>query len=468
MDLQLGLGLGLGTYGLDSVAPAVPLINYWDSSNETSYEVDGTSQTVAMNFGSDIDAVVNAGHCYWLDGVAQYGLVKYDGTQEAIVYWSYALKSWTYVLKANFVNHNDGTHDYHKITESFGFPFGVMSVPTTADMDYLNANPNSAIEYKLFGVSHPFSFAASAMAPAYFSLPHTYTVGSNPPIMRDTSVAPTDMNLAYETITYGDETSTVTMDGDSVIVDVTTAGTMNARPRIQLSHNSLTEGNYYEYAIQVVQISGNQTASLQQLTGAGVDTETFTYPGIYTFRFKAASSFYYSRMNMDGTQGPFKLKFTPLYMREISATEIYAGTSNSTTNLRDIPHGPVKLSFTVDATSNLIAFDPTIMRFDGGSNLDTHIDLSVVGPFWLEQRMDGVVYQHKYDGTNLTTYIDNVAGTPTAHMPESASYIDGKGVYPKLTSDSFAVYNTTPIRVAAGQAYNEYDQLARYTLLTGV
>ncbi len=70
--------------------------------------------------------------------------------------------------------------------------------------------------------------------------------------------------------------------------------------------------------------------------------------------------------------------------------------------------------------------------------------------FIIEEVIDGTHYAHLYDGTNLQTWTDGVAGSAAAHTPENADYILGKGVYPKVAADAYADYECEVFTIYGG------------------
>ena len=123
-------------------------------------------------------------------------------------------------------------------------------------------------------------------------------------------------------------------------------------------------------------------------------------------------------------------------------------------------------AFTKDALNVPTAYDVTALNLDGGEG-DTQWNPSLESSFWIEEIIDGVVYQHKYDGTNLTTYTNNVAGTPALHSPENADYLFGKGVYPKVAADPYIDHILkAPSVIVSG--YSTYNQTSRYAILSAI
>lgn len=131
------------------------------------------------------------------------------------------------------------------------------------------------------------------------------------------------------------------------------------------------------------------------------------------------------------------------------------------------PKGHQSSHYDIDVSGKVVGISDDKLHFYGLGYGDTQWNPSLSSAWWIEEIIDGMVYQHKYDGTNLTTYTDNVAGTPLAHTPENATYKKGKGVYPKVTADGYATYECTHFYVEIN-GYDSYDQSARYTILAGI
>ena len=112
------------------------------------------------------------------------------------------------------------------------------------------------------------------------------------------------------------------------------------------------------------------------------------------------------------------------------------------------------------------SYDDTMLNFLSDGYGDTQWNPSLESTFWLEEIIEGAVYQHKYDGVNLTTYIDNVAGAPVAHSPENTDYIIGKGVYPKVAADPYMENMCAWFAVYTGVGETYYNQEDRYTCLS--
>jgi len=124
-------------------------------------------------------------------------------------------------------------------------------------------------------------------------------------------------------------------------------------------------------------------------------------------------------------------------------------------------------AFVRDALGVPQSYDDTALNWRGDGYGDTQWNPSLESKFWIEEIVDGVVYQHNYDGTNLTTYTDNAAGTPTAHTPENATYKFGKGVYPKVTADPYTDNVHIPVSIYT-TTYDSYNQAERYTILSEI
>lgn len=131
------------------------------------------------------------------------------------------------------------------------------------------------------------------------------------------------------------------------------------------------------------------------------------------------------------------------------------------------PKGHQSSHYNIDASGMVVGISDDKLHFYSLGYGDTQWNPSLESNFWLEEIIDGVVYQHKYDGTNLTTYSDNVAGTPVLHSPENADYIVGKGVYPKVATDSYTTHECKFFSLEVA-GYSSYDQSARYTILAGI
>ena len=125
-------------------------------------------------------------------------------------------------------------------------------------------------------------------------------------------------------------------------------------------------------------------------------------------------------------------------------------------------------AFIKDTLNVPISYDDTALNFDGGSYGDSQLNPSIQEKFWFEEIVDNIIYQHNYDGTNLITYTNNVAGTPTAHTPEDASYLFGKGEYPKVDADGYTETVHKNICFYTGSQYDKYNQGSRYTKLQGL
>jgi hypothetical protein len=159
---------------------------------------------------------------------------------------------------------------------------------------------------------------------------------------------------------------------------------------------------------------------------------------------------------------------------ELSGDTLYDARSTDTATIADYTAavrenadfqtaGIQTTAFQRDALGVPQAYDVTALNFLGDGYGDTKWNPSLESAFWLEEIVDGVVYQHNYDGVNLTTYTDNVAGTPGAHSPENADYIAGKGIYPKVTADPYTENVCTWFVVYTGA----YNQESRYNNLAG-
>jgi len=118
----------------------------------------------------------------------------------------------------------------------------------------------------------------------------------------------------------------------------------------------------------------------------------------------------------------------------------------------------------IDATGRTTAmvYDESKFYSKGFGNTQFNPS-SDASEWWLEEIIDGVVYQHKFDGTNLTTYTDNSSGGAGAHSPENADYLQGKGVYPKVTADPYTTYTLSHFMWWTGDGYTSYNQSDRYT-----
>ena len=137
------------------------------------------------------------------------------------------------------------------------------------------------------------------------------------------------------------------------------------------------------------------------------------------------------------------------------------------TNADQNPKGLQTSCLTLDEIGIPLAYTEDALNWHAKEYSDTELNLSTLPKFWLEEIVDGVIYQHDYDGTNLTTYTNGTAGPPVPHTPENVNYTVGKGVYPTLSVDLTVKDIVTHFAVFSDD-YDIYDQSKRYTYLQGV
>lgn len=133
----------------------------------------------------------------------------------------------------------------------------------------------------------------------------------------------------------------------------------------------------------------------------------------------------------------------------------------------NVDQNPIGLQITClqrDEIGIPVTYTEDALNWHGKEYGDTQLNLTTLSKFWIEEIVDGVIYQHEYDGTNLTTYTEGSAGTPVPHTPENVNYTVGKGVYPTLSTDP----TTKNIVKHFAVFYDGYDQAKRYTNLQGV
>lgn len=188
--------------------------------------------------------------------------------------------------------------------------------------------------------------------------------------------------------------------------------------------------------------------------------------GTKVVTFTALSTTTYVQFSSTSNTNLTYTEWDNISIRPATASEI----SNYTTTARKKSHnkGIQTTAFTLDAIGVPTAYDVSKFNFYSNEYGNSQTNLSTVGNFWLEEVIGSTIYQHKFDGTNLTTYTNNVAGTPTAHTPENANYLVGKGVYPKVTANPLATYTQSVFNLYTDGLYTSYNQSARYTALGGV
>ena len=137
------------------------------------------------------------------------------------------------------------------------------------------------------------------------------------------------------------------------------------------------------------------------------------------------------------------------------------------TNADQNPKGLQTSCLTLDEIGIPLAYGDGALNWHAKEYSDTELNLSTLPKFWIEEIVDGVIYQHNYDGTNLTTYTSGTAGTPVPHTPENVNYTLGRGAYPTLSTDQTVKDVVTHFAVFSDD-YDIYDQSKRYNYLQGV
>jgi len=325
-------------------------------------------------------------------------------------------------------------------------------------------------------------------------------------------------NTRLDQATYGLITQSANSVGDYVVVDkeeLVNSEALNFTGTATLSNNGdyirvANNADAYQYGTQgLSMVQGlRYTAKIEINIGTAdiafygfydfnnksgnLDFRSTTDSGIYYIDFIATDNEEFIVLQSDDTNGhyaDFKISVqlaedtyrciadapsgtsltNTTYFEPVSSySEIENYTSTIRTNADFQNTGLQTTAFIKDSLNVPISYDDTALNWDGGSYGDSQFNPSLQDKFWFEEIVDNIIYQHNYDGTNLTTYTNNVASTPTAHTPEDASYLFGKGEYPKVTADGYTETVHKNIGFYTGSQYDKYNQGSRYIKLQGL
>jgi len=441
---------------------------------KVTYTITRTAGTIKIGLGNNYSATVSASgtYTYYLQKttlddlyivpdatfagtVDNVSLMPLTYTTEAVAL--YKLGTWEYKTIADFTSNT-----YLITTGTYGHIAVLATEPSTADKAYLESNINAIAD---LWFDNPTVLTSIVKA----DIQHLYIpeVRQNKVLFDITSALGAEKisNSTFDSSitpwsTYG---SSLSWDASQRLKFTAPSGGGTCNAWIDTGA-VLSTTSYYLCTWEYNQGTSSSTLGNFGATAGGTVIASGSGWIVYKFNGTSARWIAYTTSMADGTVS---------YLDNVSIKEIthtitipnYASTmyTNADFNQKTQQSTPIIFNGTGRATD----VDYTALNWYGNGYGDTQRNLSLEASFWIEEIVGGVIYQHKYDGTNLTTYTNNVSGTPTAHTPENATYKLGKGVYPKVTANPYttAVHKYFSVEI---DNYATYNQSARYTTLQGV
>jgi len=410
-------------------------LNYQEVNNEvivTNQGSSGATNNLQLNTAENIE--VSSG---------QEFDVPVEADSACVMYHSITAKSMTYVTSISSPSHT-------MPQDTIGVIATLKTEPDTTDKTRLDAEPWQILNLWFEETTNLTSIVKA-------DIQHLY----NPNSLQGKYLIDLTVAKGSNLVTNGDFPTDVS--GWTVLL---ASFTWHSSERAEtgtngLAYQSILEiGKICEVSLDVEIISGAVKVQMGGSGGLSIPLVEGNNPFLSAVPAGTSDSdrFYIGR-NSSGAA-----YFDNVSVREIAAIEIpnYAASMYENVDFNKVGIQTTMLDIDGTGRTTAMVYDEEGFWAKGFGNTQFNPS-SDASEWWLEEIIDGVVYQHKYDGVNLTTYTDNSSGGAGAHSPENADYLQGKGVYPKVAADPYTTYTLSHFMWWTGDGYTGYNQSDRYT-----